>query len=275
MVLTIIHKLDTKSIDFVLAFPQAELDRDIFMELSYGFQHGDRGEYVLKLKKRLYGLCDAFYNWFQKITQGLQEEGFVKSEIDQCVFLQNDCIVLLYVDDMIALARNEEVLEKLVNNLKNRNYILTDEGSLTKYLGVDVREKQNGYFELVQPFLIQRIIDLLGIEGESFHNTKLAPAVNPLPHKDLQGEKKKNMWNYRQAVGLLTYLQGTTRPDIAMAVHQCARFSINPMLSHERAIKRIGRYLLGNKNRGIVFKPDSQKGLECYVDADFAGGWSK
>ena len=74
---------------------------------------------------------------------------------------------------------------------------------------------------------------------------------------------------------MLTYLQGTTRPDIAMAVHQCARLSINPMLSHERAIKHIGRYLLGSKDRGIVFKPDSQKGLECYVDADFAGGWSK
>ena len=29
------------------------------------------------------------------------------------------------------------------------------------------------------------------------------------------------------------------------------------------------------KNKGIVFKPDTSKGVECYVDADFAGGWSK
>ena len=196
MVLAIIHKLDTKSIDFVLAFPQAKLDRDIFMELPYGFQHGNRGEYILKLKKNLHGLCDVSYNWFQKITQGLEDEGFVKSKIDQCAFLRNDCIVLLYVDDMIALARNEEVLEKLVNNLKNRNYILTNKGSLPKYLGVDVREKQNGYFELIQPFLIQRIIDLLGIKGESVHNTKSTPAVKSLLRKDLRGKKRKNTWNY-------------------------------------------------------------------------------
>ena len=77
------------------------------------------------------------------------------------------------------------MLEKLVNNLKNRNFILTDEGSLTKYLGVHVREKQNGYFEHVQPFLIQRIIDLLGIKGESLHNTKPMPTVKTLLHKDL------------------------------------------------------------------------------------------
>ena len=245
------------------------------MESPYGFQHGDKGECVLKLKKSLYGLCDLSYNWFQKTTQGLEDEGFIKSEIDQCVFLRSNRMVLLYVNDMIALASNKEVFEKLVNNLKNRNYILTDEGYSTKYLGVVVREKQNGYFEFVQPFLIQRIIDLLGIKGKRVHNTKPTPAVKPLLHKDLQSDKRKNKWNYRQAVGMLTYLQGTTRPDIAMAVHQCAKFSMNPMLSHEKDTKRIGRYLLGSKNRGIVFKSEPHKGLECYVDANFVGGWNK
>ena len=38
---------------------------------------------------------------------------------------------------------------------------------------------------------------------------------------------------------------------------------------------RIGRYLLGTHSRGIIYEPDSSKGLECYVDADFAGGWHK
>ena len=59
-----------------------------------------------------------------------------------------------------------------------------------------------------------------------------------------------------------------------MATHQCARFSANPKLCHEKAVKRICRYLLGTLNKGIIFRPDSTKGLECHVDADFAGGWS-
>ncbi len=58
---------------------------------------------------------------------------------------------------------------------------------------------------------------------------------------------------------MLTYLTGSVRPDIAMAVHQCAR--------------RIGRYLLSTRNKGMMYKPDSSKGLEVYVDADFGGGW--
>jgi len=277
MAITIIHKLETKSIDFVLAFPQAELDRDVFMELPYGFQHGGKGRYVLRLKKNLYGLADASFNWFQKLCEGLESENFVKSEIDQCVFIREDCIVLVYVDDMIAISRENSVLEKIVVNLQNKNYILTDEGSLTKYLGVDVKYREQGGFELVQPFLIQRIIELLKLDDEDLgrYNTRPTPAVKPLLCKDLSGEDRKHNWNYRKAIGMLTYLQGTTRPDIAMAVHQCARFSIDPKLSHDKAVKRIGSYLLGTQGRGIVFNPNTKKGLECYVDADFAGGWAK
>ncbi len=29
------------------------------------------------------------------------------------------------------------------------------------------------------------------------------------------------------------------------------------------------------RKHGIIYKPDKSKGLECYVDANFAGGWSQ
>jgi hypothetical protein len=72
---------------------------------------------------------------------------------------------------------------------------------------------------------------------------------------------------------MLTYLTGRVRPDIAMATHQCARFSICPMRSHEIAVMRIGQYLLGTKDRGMIYRPDLKRGLEIFVDANFAGGW--
>lgn len=74
---------------------------------------------------------------------------------------------------------------------------------------------------------------------------------------------------------MLFYLQNTSRPEILMVVHQTAHFSNNPMLSHKNLIMRIGRYLLRRRKRGIIYKPDKSKGLECYVDADFVGGWSQ
>ena len=72
---------------------------------------------------------------------------------------------------------------------------------------------------------------------------------------------------------MLTYLTGSVRQDIAMATHQCARFSINPMRSHELAVMTIGQYLLLTKERGMIYRPDSKRGLEVFVNANFAGGW--
>eukprot|EP00957_Ditylum_brightwellii_P172117 13103793-Ditylum_brightwellii.AAC.1 len=59
-----------------------------------------------------------------------------------------------------------------------------------------------------------------------------------------------------------------------MSVYQTARFCSDPKLTHEKAIKRLRRYLMHTRKEGIVYNPDISKGLEYYVDADFAGGYS-
>ena len=87
--------------------------------------------------------------------------------------------------------------------------------------------------------------------------------------------ERKYSWNYRQAIGILTYLQGTSIWDISMATHQAARFYNNPKLSHERAVNRIERYLKATNDKGMMFKLDGSRGLEYYVDADLAGSWDK
>ena len=74
-------------------------------------------------------------------------------------------------------------------------------------------------------------------------------------------------------VGMLLYLSSNSRPDIQFAVHQCARFTHSPKQSHALAIKRIARYLIGTKDKGLTFLPNPNIKLDCYVDADFAGLW--
>ena len=45
------------------------------------------------------------------------------------------------------------------------------------------------------------------------------------------------------------------------------------MCSHKQAAIQIGRYLLSTKEKGKLYKPDLSKGIEVFVDAQFAGGW--
>jgi hypothetical protein len=76
-----IHGLESKSIDFILAFPQAYLNADIWMELPTGIvvaESDNSCAYILKLKKSLYGLKQASLNWLEKLM-----EGFVGDQISQ------------------------------------------------------------------------------------------------------------------------------------------------------------------------------------------------
>jgi hypothetical protein len=283
LIIAHVHKLDSKSIDFVLAFPQADLDVDIWMELPRGMvpDHDEANKhlYVLKLKKNLYGLKQASFNWFDKLKNGLMDRDFKPSKIDACLYYKKGMIVLTYVDDCIIIGDKMKEIDEFVKSMQNgpENFILTDEGDIDKFLGIEIEYLDSNRFELKQPFLIERICRTLGLIDNDWDvaaNTKSTPVGKPLLNKDLNGKPRKLKWKYRTAVGMLSYLQGNTRPEISMATHQTARFSNDPKLSHEQAIMRIGRYLLGSMNRGIVYEPDPSKGLECYVDADFAGGWS-
>jgi hypothetical protein len=91
-------------------------------------------------------------------------------------------------------------------------------------------------------------------------------------HKD-SADRNPKEFEYRHVIGKLLYLEKSTRPDISCAVHQCARHCANPKIQHTNAVKRIGRYLLGTKDKGLIMKPN-QEGMECWVDAAHASEWN-
>ena len=140
---------------------------------------------------------------------------------------------------------------------------------------MDITQLSDGTgFVMAQPFLIERVIKALNFDLSATKGPRDGvPAALALLTKDLDGPERKAAWHYRSVIGMLGYLQGTTRPDLSFATHQCARFNTCPKLSHEKAVKKIARYLLETADKGIIFRPDLSCGLECYVDAAFASGW--
>ena len=279
LTLSIIHSLYTTSIDFTLAFPQAEVETTIYMEVPLGC-HVPEGDYVCLLLKNLYGLKQAAKTWFEclrdKLTDSRDENGlgFKQSQVDPCIFYRNGVLLISWVDDCLIFAKNKDLADELIDELKS-HFTLTEEEDVSAYLGVMLEiDKEKDCISMKQPFLIDRILELLG-DSVSEANIKKTPAVyKEILHKDEDGPERKLKWNYCSAIGMLNYLAASTRPDILYAVHQCARFSTNLKLSHERALKRIVRYLKGTKDKGIILSPDPAKGICCYVDADFAGGYS-
>ena len=97
LVVAKIHGLKSKSIDSIFAFPQADLDVQVYMELPAGVNSinasdGNRRRYILKLNKSVYGLKQVGYNRFEKL--GLITRDFIQSQVDKCIFFRKDCIIL-------------------------------------------------------------------------------------------------------------------------------------------------------------------------------------
>jgi hypothetical protein len=234
-------------------------------------KHNDTDHY-LELKKNLYGCKQATCNWFKTLANSLLQQGFTQSKTDQCLFLRKDCIIVVYVDDCLFFSPDTTTIDNVIHKL-TKTFKLKDEGDVSAFLGIQIsKDTTNKTITLTQPGLIDQIIKDVNITKSS--NGKDTP-VDSILHTDKEGPERIDTWNYRSVIGQLNYLANNTRPDISMAVHQCARFCSNPRAIHELAVKRIARYLLATKDKGLILHPNNSLSLDMFVDADFAGRWHK
>jgi hypothetical protein len=73
-----------RQVNFVMAYPQAPIEMDIYMELPQGIQttHGNSRDHVLKLEKNIYGQKQAGHVWNSFLVDKLLSIGFTTSLID-------------------------------------------------------------------------------------------------------------------------------------------------------------------------------------------------
>ena len=149
-------------------------------------------------------------------------------------------------------------------------------GDMSDFLGVKIDRKRDGLIHLTQPHLINSILKDLHLlnTGSRPPTVKMVPmATSRVLGKCEDSEPHDGHFDYRSVIGKLLYLEKSTRPDLAYAVHQCARFAANPRQDHAKAVKWIGRYLLHTRDKGMILHPTVQS-FDCYVDADFSGNWN-
>jgi hypothetical protein len=267
-IMTLKLGLTTKQVDYTNAFVQADIhNEEVYVCMPRGFAIEGK---VLKLKKSLYGLRESPKNFFEHLKSKLLDNGFEQSSEDPCLFKSENVICLVYVDDCLFFSAKEEYIDAKIDGLRQSGLLLEVEDDVSGFLGVLITKKEDGSIELLQTGLIDRIVKALGIQDA---NSKATPAETTALPADPDGQQTDGDFNYRSVIGMLGYLTGNSRPELAFAHHQCARYSHAPRRIHEVALKRIGRYLLHTKDKGLIMKPTDDLKIECYVDADFAGLW--
>jgi hypothetical protein len=270
LILEVLLNLKSKQGDITAAFVHADVEEgeNIYVEMPHGFKQKGK---VLKLKKTLYGLRQSPRAFWLYLTEKMEACGMEQCTLDPCLFIGKKVMCICYVDDLIFWAFNEADIDELGVKLISVGVALEQESDAAGFLGVRMEvDPATGLMELKQTGLIDRVIETLGLDVGTTSG-KFTPAEAKPLVKDTDGEPALGDFSYSSLVGMLLYLAGHTRPDIAYAVNCCARYMFCPKRSHELALKRIGRYLKATRDCGLVLNPSEELKIDCYPDADFAG----
>jgi hypothetical protein len=261
----------TSSIDFASAFVQAKLNEPVWIHLPRGFKSSKGPNTCLQLKKSLYGLSVAPRLWYEHLSDALKAIGLKQSAFDKCLFFGDGILVGFHVDDALIVARSSTIIDYFIDKLQKRGFELTKEEDICDYLGIKL-ERSDGKIKMTQTSLIEKIISTTGLQNAKPNSV---PATALALSSDPDGPAINENWSYTSVVGMLLYLSTNTRPDIAFAVSQVARFTSNPKQSHAIAVKIIVRYLLGTKTEGTTIEPSKSLSLDMYCDADFGGLYNR
>ena len=278
LTLTAVHGWKTKQIDYVQAFAQAPVEKTLYMKIPAGIEledGADPRDYVLMIHRNIYGQKQAGRVWNQYLVEKLLNElGFKQSKVDECVFYRGKTIYVLYTDDSILAGPDEKEINKIIKEMQSKAKLdITIEGDLADFLGVNIDRKEDGSIHLTQPNLIQQILKDLRLDGEEIKPKSTPAASSKLLSRHSTSKPFDRSFDFRSVIGKLNYLEKATRGDIAYAVHQCARFVADPKVEHGEAVRWLGRYLAGTKDKGTILRPDKSKELEIFVDASFCGDW--
>ena len=210
--------------DFVLSYPQAPIEYNMYMELPAGIRTRYRygKTHVLHLLNNLYTQKQARIVWNDHLVSGLQQIGFFHSKIDKCLFYIGSVILIVYVDDGIFASPSNAAIDLAIVKLRAAKYDIEDQGTLADYLGVNVETLADGRIKLSQPLLIDQLLNDVRIPARSTKAQTSAKSTRIL-WRDLTTPAFDDIFNYRSVIDKLNFLDKTTRGDISYVNHQVDR----------------------------------------------------
>ncbi|GJS79766.1 putative ribonuclease H-like domain-containing protein [Tanacetum coccineum] len=259
----VVYQMDVKS-----AFLYGKIEEEVYVCQPPGFEDPDFPDRVYKVEKALYGLHQAPRAWYETLSTYLLDNGFQRGKIDKTLFIKRHkgdiLLVQVYVDDIIFGSTKKELCNAF-EKLMHEKFQMSSMGELTFFLGLQVQQKKDGIF-ISQDKYVGEIL-------KKFRFTEVKTASTPMETqkpllKDEDGEEV-DVHMYRSMIGSLMYLT-SSRPDIMFAVCACARYQVNPKVSHLHDVKRIFRYLKGQPKLGLWYPKDSPFDLVAYTDSDYA-----
>ncbi|GKC12209.1 putative ribonuclease H-like domain-containing protein [Tanacetum coccineum] len=183
----LVYQMDVKS-----AFLYGTTKEEVYVCQPPSFVDPEFLKKVYKVEKALYGLHQAPRAWYETLSTYLLDNGFHKGQIDKTLFIKR---------------------------LKGDILLMSSMGELTFFLGLQVKQKEDGIF-ISQDKYVGEILKKFGFSSVRIASTPME--TNKALTKDEDGEDV-DVYLYRLMIGSLMYLT-SSRPDIMFSVCAYSRF---------------------------------------------------
>ena len=251
--------LETDHIDAVKAFTQADVDRELYVDMPIGFSVSG---YVLKLRKALEGIRQGANLWFAHNSKALKQCGCKSWTNEPNLYLHEKYgfRVGVFADDTLAgyklkLTHEYKAFKKAYSVLINIEYL--EISPVVKFIGIQVsRDRQNKTITLHQAQYIQAVGDEYKGQFElqetphgtskddraAFDNLEAAPE-----------SARMDAGKYLKLLGKLVWPSNVTRPDFAMECSWlCSFVQCCGDPHYGKALNVLG-YAMRTKDLGITF----------------------
>lgn len=275
-----IHHVDIKA-----AYLNAELKEQAYIEIPEGLQeflerNGQmdcvpscdelrNGNWVIRLKKCMYGLHQSGRTWNEKIDAELLAMGLTRCKADPCVYYSTmlGIIITTYVDDLLFFGEEKRIIQ--MKRKIEGVFEIRDLGKATLVQSVRISQKTN-QIDMDQEMYARSILREFGMENCRDANTPLPPGARY--HKASEENKldEHTASRYRTLIGSLMYLVTGSRPDLAFAVTYLSQFCSAPSMEHWKGAKHVLRYLHKTATTKLRYTR-KEANIVAYTDADWAG----
>ena len=136
--------MDVKS-----AFLNGKLEEEVYVAQPSGFEDPKHPDKVFRLNKALYGLKQAPRAWYDTLKEFLMKKGFKPGSLDPTLFTKSYdgelSVCQIYVDDIIFGCTDQRYSDEFAY-MMSEEYQMSRMGELKFFLGLHIRQQQNGIF---------------------------------------------------------------------------------------------------------------------------------
>ena len=253
--LVAVHGWKIKQVDAKNAFLNGKLESDIYFEPPNEVkQYKDE---IWKLHKGLYGLKQAPFIWYKTLRRALEAQGFTMCPHEPCIGYRSDCIIAIYVDDLLICGKTDKTNNEVVKQLELK-FKMKDLGCPRIFLGMNIDMNEDGIQISLRDFT-QKIADDFKIHvKEKKVNQPITSKEDIRILEEMENNKdeldEEEQKRYQSIVGILQFMASLVRYDLAYSTSFLGRFNAKANHKLLKTAEKVLIYAIQNKEFSLNYR---------------------